>query len=634
MKCSVCNANLPEGSAFCPYCGNKVIEVKKCKTCGFETVEDYVFCPMCGSKMDENNICPSCGAELDGDYVFCPICGENLGGKTPTQNRAVKINVKKNNTPGSRFVSKLKSHRKTIENILIAIVSLVILICSFFSIYSFDMNSKFEDGEYGDMGYAIEGKIEYRVSALELIDFAFFAVNLNAKEATKYLQEQSKETESLQEDLMKAFLERGNVETVNDIMYLTEDGCKEISSIISELPLLKNYYSQMVVINEDNASSYATQYVIAGLLCLLFIILSAVTLILSVVNIFIKKDLSLIIPFILLIGILVFTACLLGNNSFDSISEEGMMGGAYIAITVLLSVVLVEGSVMHIVVNKRIEWEKLTISATCILSSIIILCLMAAPVLTLTMYYDEVSENEDSETVSYEFEYTYTNSQLFNIYFDETKPKMQDVKDRFQILVENYKLTDESEAAYELIDSQIGLKGLLTNDIMYKNYEEMLSLLKMNMVGMLIVLGSTSALLAFGVGGMCGRKTGNVYHYVALALVFLFALISTIVPSVMQDNINSMDMIECEISSTGSMVAILIIAILGMTGCALAVLLKKKTLTFGSTASIQNKYIPPKEAQAYTANSRSAAIKGVAQVNQEKEEQPGKTEENSVEDDL
>lgn len=51
MNCRKCKKNIPEDSAFCPYCGEEVIPDNVCLNCRHEMPEDSVFCPFCGTQI-------------------------------------------------------------------------------------------------------------------------------------------------------------------------------------------------------------------------------------------------------------------------------------------------------------------------------------------------------------------------------------------------------------------------------------------------------------------------------------------------------------------------------------------------------------------------------------------------------
>ena len=59
MKCLKCGAEMPKGSAFCPYCGANV-EVTKlyshCPKCGNDLLPNSKFCNKCGYKFEETPI--------------------------------------------------------------------------------------------------------------------------------------------------------------------------------------------------------------------------------------------------------------------------------------------------------------------------------------------------------------------------------------------------------------------------------------------------------------------------------------------------------------------------------------------------------------------------------------------------
>lgn len=62
MKCAYCNSSIPDGSVFCPYCGNapepsaspapippaEPVRAKSCVNCGHPLADDDIFCGFCG----------------------------------------------------------------------------------------------------------------------------------------------------------------------------------------------------------------------------------------------------------------------------------------------------------------------------------------------------------------------------------------------------------------------------------------------------------------------------------------------------------------------------------------------------------------------------------------------------------
>ena len=52
MKCSKCNAELPEVAKFCLMCGAEVIRERICSRCGHKLEEQAKFCMLCGTPAD------------------------------------------------------------------------------------------------------------------------------------------------------------------------------------------------------------------------------------------------------------------------------------------------------------------------------------------------------------------------------------------------------------------------------------------------------------------------------------------------------------------------------------------------------------------------------------------------------
>ena len=51
--CENCGKLLPDGAAFCEYCGAKIAKEDKCSNCGHVFLNDARFCPKCGTKRGE-----------------------------------------------------------------------------------------------------------------------------------------------------------------------------------------------------------------------------------------------------------------------------------------------------------------------------------------------------------------------------------------------------------------------------------------------------------------------------------------------------------------------------------------------------------------------------------------------------
>ena len=81
IKCSKCNADVPQNAKFCLECGEKIEALSAdeviCPGCGKKTHKGK-FCSECGATLAAK--CPKCGNELPNGAKFCLECGEKIGG--------------------------------------------------------------------------------------------------------------------------------------------------------------------------------------------------------------------------------------------------------------------------------------------------------------------------------------------------------------------------------------------------------------------------------------------------------------------------------------------------------------------------------------------------------------------------
>ncbi len=80
IRCSKCNAMVPEGTKFCNECGTKIVKpgTISCPKCNSENPEGGKFCNNCGTKLVIT--CSGCKTEVKGGVKFCPECGQKLEG--------------------------------------------------------------------------------------------------------------------------------------------------------------------------------------------------------------------------------------------------------------------------------------------------------------------------------------------------------------------------------------------------------------------------------------------------------------------------------------------------------------------------------------------------------------------------
>lgn len=80
ISCNKCGTANPEGTKFCPNCGEKVSIIKiECFSCKSPVDDSAKFCPNCGSSM-QKKACPNCNVESSPGVKFCPECGTKLEG--------------------------------------------------------------------------------------------------------------------------------------------------------------------------------------------------------------------------------------------------------------------------------------------------------------------------------------------------------------------------------------------------------------------------------------------------------------------------------------------------------------------------------------------------------------------------
>lgn len=80
IRCSKCNALVPEGTKFCNECGAKIVKpgMISCPKCNAENSEAVKFCTNCGNKLSIT--CPKCKIEVKSGVKFCPECGQKMEG--------------------------------------------------------------------------------------------------------------------------------------------------------------------------------------------------------------------------------------------------------------------------------------------------------------------------------------------------------------------------------------------------------------------------------------------------------------------------------------------------------------------------------------------------------------------------
>ena len=84
VNCDKCNEPVPNGTKFCPNCGEKVtikIIMDKCVACDGDILKDKKFCPDCGNKIEAIELkanCAKCNGQLLYGKKYCVECGAKV----------------------------------------------------------------------------------------------------------------------------------------------------------------------------------------------------------------------------------------------------------------------------------------------------------------------------------------------------------------------------------------------------------------------------------------------------------------------------------------------------------------------------------------------------------------------------
>ena len=90
MKSNHFNAEVAEGTNFCPNCGNRIEQPQplRCPQCNIIVGEGTKFCPECGSPIAAPKplTCGKCGTLIEDGEKFCSNCGTPVTGQKPMAN--------------------------------------------------------------------------------------------------------------------------------------------------------------------------------------------------------------------------------------------------------------------------------------------------------------------------------------------------------------------------------------------------------------------------------------------------------------------------------------------------------------------------------------------------------------------
>ena len=456
MNCKKCAKEVPEGSVFCPFCGERADGNKPCPACGALMGEEYVFCPKCGARADGKPVCPVCGTVAEKDARFCLKCGcalQSRGGKV----RAVS------SAPFSRVASpvypvrpdpvrtaprspaagilpppdyalpsvrpprprKPKDPDRKVrfakwyalgERIVFALLTGIFFLCSFFGVVRMDA-TEMMDMVSGNL--TIEGKVYAEVDAIDLIDVAFYS--MGSRKTSEYEKYLNKVAPKLGLDLQKALAKSGSVELDQTSgTVITGSGCRRVNAVFAKYNILKIGYATTAA--EDEPSEFGMLYVpqsmmlqiqIAGFGALALIILSFVAFALAIARIFIPRDFASFGLIAGVFGLTVGISAMFIGSSIEGVGAVGM-GAAYISVIVFSCLFFVYRTArVLITANPGLGIRDYVVRGGVVAAGILLICSFA-----MGSAYRLVGTYEGAQTeVTCEFTADYGVMEGFDVYY-------------------------------------------------------------------------------------------------------------------------------------------------------------------------------------------------------------------------
>lgn len=399
MNCKKCGANLPNDAEYCAFCGTKIVKEKYCPRCGYKCAENYLYCLKCGYKFE--------------DIPATTSNEPNCTSPRIINNKAQNISSNTTNGTVKNTVAFVKRKKSVLISIVCFFLSLMIFVSSFFGVVTVNISRDLVNATT-DSNVHFARNINADLSAIDLIKYSCFTISLNEEKARDLKIDYDVKLEKLYADYALEIAPFITV-TTEGITYVNEKGCEKIEEFLNNteflLTTLEGTYIYGLLALENSlyisASSIQVPLKTAGIFALLTIIASGITLIVSILSIFIKnlKGLNVLLAITFIFSIIA--------TSLATYEKNVSMGEAYIFIMVVFALYYVVNMAVKIISDKQISLGTALSKSAVIVSSIVALAMFSSPVINVLV------ESNDFSSTNFEYTYNYSHFEICDSVFPQ-----------------------------------------------------------------------------------------------------------------------------------------------------------------------------------------------------------------------